>query len=471
MPHAIVESLRRRQDRLDGILRERRFDHPALAYAGDMVRMVGSKAFLACKAAEVKSDDSTMSATFTISSVRRDRHQDVVLPKGCLPTVETFGKNPGVYYNHKTWAYPVGNACTPDGKLALDVLDDRILSTCYFHGKTEESEQIYALVSAKVLRGASIGFRPILGERVKPPEPAPDAPRSEVNFENYWYSFVFKLWELLEWSVVTIPANADAVSMALSKSWAGRPLAEPIRRELEPYLPARRSWDTGTREAERAMNLDELRAQITKGQHVQTYLVPKAKFSLCDEAAAYLEGLRLGLDTSDVEETPDSWAFLQFDAAECEGAVVNESLDDGTRAVLSARKAVETPGKVAPETPAPAPTPAAKVLPGVAFLKALKAVISEHLPQQDNRAVKAACAGCESILAAAAKAEYPECDFGFAAGAGGESGAAAGPEKTPEKAETPAAPEIDFGPLLAALEQANARGKALEATLYSLTGR
>jgi hypothetical protein len=45
----------------------------------------------------------------------------------------------------------------------------------------------------------------------------------------------FTKWELLEWSVVAIPANSDCIAMRLSRGLGGKPLADPVKQYLEPF--------------------------------------------------------------------------------------------------------------------------------------------------------------------------------------------------------------------------------------------
>lgn len=242
---AILESLRKRQTTLDTLRRHGQWDSPALRNVGNLARLAGGKLLLSKADALDSVDESRMAVTFVISTLGQDRHGDVVIPKGCVNDLPSYEKNPVVLLNHNSWGKPVGVSRTPEGKLAIQVMEDRILGTCFFHGVTQEAVETYELCRLKIYQGASIGFIPKRAERVKPIEDE-NLPKNEIDFTTFYCSFIFKLWELVEWSVVTIPANRDAVSMVLGKGMlAGKRITETTRRQLEPYKLPRRCWDTG----------------------------------------------------------------------------------------------------------------------------------------------------------------------------------------------------------------------------------
>jgi len=373
--HAILDSVKRRQHRLTELARKRAYHHPALALAGSWAKVLpGGKLSLATRADEAPTtSDAELSASFTISSLSKDRHGDVVIPKGCLPTLGTYEKNPIVFFNHDSWRFPLGVARSPSGKLVVEVLEDRILSTCFFHEETEEARTTYRLVKKGILRGASIGFRPRKGERIKPREEDESAPRNEVDFENYWYSLIFHEWELVEWSIVGVPANPDAVSLVLSEGKLdGEPIAEPIKRLLEPYRLARRWWDVGgaVRKAVKPMAWlqkteaegegagagtgddadgegEDANTESEGKEVVQAILCPKDKHASLEDASAYVESL--GLDGSDSEDAGDWWAFIQFEPDLCSPETARrEDLEDGCQVVLCVR-AEESSSRLADE--------------------------------------------------------------------------------------------------------------------------
>lgn len=196
------------------------------------------------KAVEV--DAKTATARFLITSKSEDRHGDVVEPHGCEGRLERYAKNPVVFFGHKSYGLPVGRAVDKDGNWAgLEFTEAGVISPVKFHLKTKESEDVFALVDAGELSAASIGFIPLRAKvsRSKVDEDD-DLPKGEMKFEPY-VRYRFLEWELLEWSVVAVPANPDCVHMRLSKGIGGKPLSEKVARYLEPFAAPARVWSLG----------------------------------------------------------------------------------------------------------------------------------------------------------------------------------------------------------------------------------
>lgn len=180
-------------------------------------------------------DTKTMSAGFVVSSARRDRHGDVVVPGGCKEWFEDYERNPVVFFAHKSDCLPIASARTPGGKSAVWFGEESITSRAYFHGKTRESEEVFSLVADGHLRAASIGFIPVEGKLIPPASDEPVDEEGNVDFD--LGGLVFTRWQLLEWSVVPVPANAEALRSRLQSS---KSLSPVLRKSLEPFAaPAR----------------------------------------------------------------------------------------------------------------------------------------------------------------------------------------------------------------------------------------
>ena len=204
---------------------------------------------------EVAIDEAMMAATFTVSTPRKDRMGDVVVPRGCLPHLDNYRKNPRVFFAHKSSDFTIGSARDPQtGELALQVHDDKIVSTCYFHGETAESECVFRLVKRKELQATSIGFLPVLASIIKDDD-EDDKPRKTeggervVDFGSMWMSLRFLEWDLTEWSVVPVPANPDAceaLSATLSRGHVeGERIPLSLKKALEPFRLKARVWSPG----------------------------------------------------------------------------------------------------------------------------------------------------------------------------------------------------------------------------------
>src|SRR5262249_4514905 len=123
--------------------------------------------------------------SFTISTARVDRAGDTIAVKGWK--LDAFRRNPVVLLNHRQSDLPIGS-----GKVWT--ADDRLKGSVSFHGET--GERVRDLVENGVMRSTSVGFVPLRWQwsTAKDREGGID----------------FLEQELLEFSVVSIPANIDA---------------------------------------------------------------------------------------------------------------------------------------------------------------------------------------------------------------------------------------------------------------------
>jgi HK97 family phage prohead protease len=158
----------------------------------DGLGLDGDAASLRTSARVSSVDEQRRCATFTITTPTPDRSNDTVDPLGA--NIANYARNPVVYYDHGQTgvAVPIGKCEDENGNLALSVTDEGIEATCFF-AQSPEGEKIFDLVKQNVLRAASINFSPITY-------------RSKMNG-----GLDISEWELLEWSVVGIPANAEAL--------------------------------------------------------------------------------------------------------------------------------------------------------------------------------------------------------------------------------------------------------------------
>lgn len=175
-------------------------------------------------------DEGTMSALFCITTTRRDHHGDVVISRGCQEYLADYANNPRIFFNHATGQLPIASARDPKTRqFSVIVQDDRIYSRAYFHGK-HDSEAIFELVKMGELQGASIGFVPMVGEFIDTPNRRDQESRI-IDFDSG--GLIFHTWRMLEWSVVGIPANPDALRGFLD-SPRSRKMSPVLRRSLEP---------------------------------------------------------------------------------------------------------------------------------------------------------------------------------------------------------------------------------------------
>jgi len=423
-----------------------------------------------------ETNDAAMTAKFVISSVNADRHGDIVRPEGCKETLKTYLENPVVLLNHQHQGKPIATARQPDGQVALEITPTQILSVAHFSNASDESRQVYALVKEGILCGASIGFRARLARRLHDPyaDSEGDLSYDMINFEENQYGLEFLKWELLEWSIVGVPANPDALVIQtandiLSKGmFDSRPLASRVRSVLQPLARPRQLWETymtkslsaplaGTPKTWKQFvkELEEGEAQ----KAVQALLVPKDTYPEVADAAAKVD--ELGLDSSDVDEytieDTSYWAFIQFEPDLCLAeSVEHETLEGGMIAVTCAKaeedqeenkgsrvasrkedgsesedesKSIKrksgacgtsvcackkrTKTKDADATSQDNDTDDKPVVPGVALAKAIAHVLNKLMPHQENPKVKAACVKTVKIWKGVCDTEYPDETFAW----------------------------------------------------------
>jgi len=148
---------------------------------------------------------------FVISTENPDRDKDVIHVDGWR--FENFNKNPVVLFGHNYRGLPVAVGSPPT------VEGFKVLSNADFAASRVDAfaETVRQYVKAKVLRACSVGFDPM---------------KWMYNEERRGYDFVEH--ELLEWSIVPVPANAECIQLAKSlnldfgpiKEWAIRVLDE-----------------------------------------------------------------------------------------------------------------------------------------------------------------------------------------------------------------------------------------------------
>jgi len=142
------------------------------------------------QAKTIVADAEKRQITAMITTPKPDRAGDIVMPLGC--DAGGFLRSATVLFNHDQ-AQPVAR-CT-----GLDIKADGIRATATFPpaGTSQISDEVFALIKARTLNAISIGFRPI--------EATPIKSGGTIT------GMRFDTWELLEWSVVSVPCNPQAL--------------------------------------------------------------------------------------------------------------------------------------------------------------------------------------------------------------------------------------------------------------------
>lgn len=136
-------------------------------------------------------EDEGRTRTFIISDGEVDRDNDTISPKGW--DLKQYRQNPVVLFGHNSYDMPIGRSL----KIWRD--GDNLMARAEFCEAdcNPMGEMIFRMLERRFLRAASVGFRPKQWERVQDEERP--------------YGVDFLKQELLEWSIVPIPANPRAL--------------------------------------------------------------------------------------------------------------------------------------------------------------------------------------------------------------------------------------------------------------------
>ena len=460
--NAIVRSIGKRNQRLASMVQRDAF---ALGSPrGFAWKQPGSDKLMLADptGALVTTDDAVMSATFIISTSSQDRDGDIVIPKGCV--LDNYKRNPIVFYNHQQWEVPIGKAMGPDGRLSVSIQPDRILATCYFDQADPDSVYIYGKVKRGFLNATSIGFFPLEAERL----PEKKGRRNGDAVGEQWQGWLFKRWELLEFSIVGGPSNPEA--LMLDDLDSAR-ISQKLRKALQPFAPSFHetgkmvSGITFTKAATGlgTKTINEIRAfegvttlefnqdgivpakgatglgtavaseggalvqpeQKERGTDIQCVRLPKSIFSHQQAASKWIIAHDFKVDS--VEEDDQWWTYGVFPESECQPDTArDEPLADGVVARVCQRKIEPEGGPVSDvkayddsdseDTGDDAATEQQMPL-GAQCLMELAQHIQGKLPMlEPGIAVRKLYERILPMLAAAAAKDYPDLDLGIEMG-------------------------------------------------------
>lgn len=176
-----------------------------LVHAVKMDQAVSQTRMTSSPAIEKAGSDDGRTLSFIASTEGVDRMGDIIRVKGW--DLANYRKNPIILFQHNS-DWPIGTAKIykgelPGGKKAL--LSDITFASAE---ASPMAEQVYQLAKAKVLRGNSVGFFP-RETRV----PKDEKERTALGLGEF--GVVFERSELIEDSVVSVPANPEAVQLGL----------------------------------------------------------------------------------------------------------------------------------------------------------------------------------------------------------------------------------------------------------------
>jgi HK97 family phage prohead protease/HK97 family phage major capsid protein len=130
---------------------------------------------------------------FLLSDETPDRFGDIILADGWRLT--NFKRNPIALFSHRS-DFPIGR--WKNLRVENKALKGELEFAAY--GTSERIDEIHKLVDAGILRAVSVGFKPLKHE--------------PINSDDPWKGSRFLECELVETSLVSIPANPNALAVA-----------------------------------------------------------------------------------------------------------------------------------------------------------------------------------------------------------------------------------------------------------------
>jgi HK97 family phage prohead protease len=163
---------------------------------------------------------STKTYNFVVSTQSVDRSGDTIDPSGW--DLKAYRRNPVVLFAHDAGAWPVGKAT------GIAVQNGALVASVQF-ANTHEGRKAESLVNEGILKATSVGFRPL--------EFAYATEKGRAG------GMDFKRQELMEFSIVPVPANPDCLIMmsAAAKRQADLYDIQEGTRQLEAKAKAKKA--------------------------------------------------------------------------------------------------------------------------------------------------------------------------------------------------------------------------------------
>jgi HK97 family phage prohead protease len=168
--------------------------HPASPVAN-----FGEKSGLVVSRATQVVEQSEGVYRFKITTSALDRYNDIVQPNGVI--LDNYKGNPVVLFNHNSYSeLPIGR------NLDIYAEGDGLVGITQIHSLTSLAADVLKLLKGGFLKATSIGFIP-LGWLDR-------TPNDDEKLYPSWFGETvreYTKWELLEYSIVNIPANPTAL--------------------------------------------------------------------------------------------------------------------------------------------------------------------------------------------------------------------------------------------------------------------
>jgi HK97 family phage prohead protease len=172
-----------------------------------------------CDSVVEKDEANSGRLRFTITTDSEDRMGDIIDPKGWF--FGNYERNPIVLFNHE-YGEVAGSPPSQGKTLLIEKYQHGLRAVTEFHRKTRFNEELYSLYKDGFMSTTSVGFWPM------------DRPE-ERETKGGGHGLLFTKQDLLEWSLVAVPANPDAFQMAMKKGIVRPRTAEYLSTLLAPY--------------------------------------------------------------------------------------------------------------------------------------------------------------------------------------------------------------------------------------------
>ena len=147
----------------------------------------------------IDSDLGIYEAMVSMESV--DRDEDIILADGAI--IDNYLRNPVVLWGHN-YSDPEAIVARALEVVKIPGVGVKLVFQFIERGINKTADLVRDLWDGGYLRAMSVGFFPQVSE-----------PRVDENGERR-RGYIYRAWELLEGSIVTIPANQDALRLAIS---------------------------------------------------------------------------------------------------------------------------------------------------------------------------------------------------------------------------------------------------------------
>lgn len=199
---------------------------------------------------DLQLDEGSRTVLAIISTDSVDRDGEVVNPKGMHK--KNFSTNPIVLFNHNREELPIGKALWV--KADTDEKGRGVIKAKYkITDKTPTGQMVFDLLKDGILTSHSIT---LLSNHSTKPTTKEINERPDLKDAR----LIHRDWELLEFSIVTLPANPDAVALAISKGYSGDVLKFLGHKEgIEPPKP----------ETDKTVSIDVSKSLLTAVRNIK----------------------------------------------------------------------------------------------------------------------------------------------------------------------------------------------------------